>query len=172
MLNWCWLKKIQYCYGWWCCCCPPMNAACVKFLTYLPRFIVSCIRSFSWRTTSRRKKEKKRKIGEKKKYERNIEFNWFVYILIDHFVWMENWNMFSAIKHSRTTKTKFSCLCVFCSSYFFRNATFSDEANIKAEAKKEKGRHIESAARKKKKGRTNSFSVVLYCIVSFIDIWN
>lgn len=47
------------CCCWCCACCPPINcapaadtngAACVKFFIYLPRFIDSCMRSFSCRT--------------------------------------------------------------------------------------------------------------------------
>lgn len=53
------VKNVKYCYG--CCdccwyCCPPMYE-CVMFLTNLPRFMDSCIRSFSCRTTKKRGKK-------------------------------------------------------------------------------------------------------------------
>lgn len=59
------VKNVKYCYG--CCdccwyCCPPMNAECVMFLTYLPRFMDSCIRSFSCRTTKKRGKKRVKKM--------------------------------------------------------------------------------------------------------------
>lgn len=153
MLNWVCLKKIQYCYGWWCCCCPPMNAACVKFLMYLPRFIVSCIRSFSWRTKSRWKRNKRE----------NIEFNWFVFEWSFLYGWkIETCLLLSCMPF--TTKTKFLFLVSFVVIFQIARAFEFAFYWTYFYFKKNKSRCKE---RKRTPEGTQFFS-----IVSVIDMWN